>query len=110
MVWLTPLKKKESIPHSHSLTLSDLDKIMHVKALYNRLPGLQAVSNKKTLGKIFQRWHKHYESDFNFAPITFSLPEESEQLKHYMKKHPNTTFIAKPQGGAEGCGIFLLKQ
>lgn len=96
MVWLTPLKKEESMHFPFLITHTDLDKIMNVKALYNRLPGLQAVSNKKTLGKIFKRWHKHYESDFNFAPMTFSLPDESEQLKHYMKKHPNTTFIAKP--------------
>lgn len=45
---------------------------------------------------IFQRLQRHYESDFNFAPLTFSLPEDSEALQVYMKKNKDKTFIAKP--------------
>eukprot|EP00347_Sterkiella_histriomuscorum_P019520 403341319 len=99
LIWLFPLKKEEN-----------LEMILSVKAIYNRLPGLQVVSNKKTLGQIFQRFYKHYESDFNFAPQTFALPHEQDALKSFMKKNKGATFIAKPQGGAEGLGIFLLKQ
>ncbi|CDW75061.1 tubulin-tyrosine ligase family protein [Stylonychia lemnae] len=113
-------RRKYDLLFQQSKTLSiDLEKISTVKAIYNRVPGLQVntnqlyfnqvVSNKKHLGMIFQRFYKHYENDFNFAPQTFALPQESEALQNYMKKYKEKTFIAKPQGGAEGLGIFLLK-
>ena len=59
---------------------------------------------------IFHRLSKHYETDFNFSPLTFSLPSDSEALQDYMQWSKGGTFIAKPQGGAEGNGIFLLKR
>ena len=54
--------------------------------------------------------YKLYEHDFNFAPLTFALESEADLLKEYMARNKYKTFIAKPQGGAEGAGIFLIKK
>lgn len=71
------------------------------------MPGLNVASNKRRLATIFKRMEKQYESDFNFAPTTFILPLEANQLKSAMSK-PGKTWILKPSGGSEGCGIFLV--
>lgn len=81
---------------------------MYTKALYNRLPGLQIVSNKMRLAYIFRMYERLYEAAFNFAPQTFCLPYDKEKLQSYMRKK-RISFIAKPQGGSEGAGIFLVK-
>ena len=71
------------------------------------MPGLCVATNKRRLATIFKRMHQQYESDFNFAPTTFILPQEVNQLKAAMNK-PGKTWIVKPSGGSEGCGIFLV--
>ena len=85
---------------------------MSTKAIFNRIPGLQLVSNKKSLGIIFSKIHKYYGEEFSFTPLTFTLPGDLQELESYMDKHSKSgkTFIAKPPGGAEGLGIFLLKK
>ena len=52
---------------------------------------------------------KHFENDFNFVPLTFNLANEAVACKRYMGLHKDKTFIVKPHGGAEGCGIFLVQ-
>lgn len=52
----------------------------------------------------------HFEHDFNFVPLTFNLASEADACKRYMASHRSKTFIVKPHGGAEGCGIFLVQQ
>ena len=66
LIWLFPLHKEEN-----------LERIFNTKAIFNRIPGLQVVSNKKTLALILSRFSRHYESDFNFIPRTFVLPNEN---------------------------------
>mmetsp|Transcript_44098 Transcript_44098/g.42780 ORF Transcript_44098/g.42780 Transcript_44098/m.42780 type:complete len:96 (-) Transcript_44098:1228-1515(-) len=47
LIWLIPLKKEENN-----------EKIQTIKAIYNRYPGLQLVSNKKTLADIFNYFQR----------------------------------------------------
>ena len=69
------------------------------------------MSNKKSLGIIFSKIQKHFGEEFSFTPLTFTMPADAEELAAYMEKHSkNKTFIAKPFGGSEGLGIFLLKK
>jgi glutathione synthase/RimK-type ligase-like ATP-grasp enzyme len=49
-----------------------------------------------------------FPSEYYFDPITFFLPEETFELKNYMKYHPNEYFIAKPSSGTQGNGISLV--
>ena len=88
----------------------DAQMIMSTQAIFNRLPGLQMVSDKKQIASILQKVQRHYPDFFNFTPLTFSLASEAEQLQEYMAQSKGKTFIAKPSQGAEGLGIFLLKR
>ncbi len=49
-------------------------------AAFNRVPGLNLVSNKVYIGEIFKRLSKHYEFDFNFIPKTFIVPDDITAL------------------------------
>jgi hypothetical protein len=40
------------------------------------------------------------EKAYEFVPPTWVLPQEETKLKEYMKKHPGTCYIGKPQVGA----------
>lgn len=83
---------------------------MTQKAIYNRIPGISFVSNKRRLAQIFERMSRHYDADFNFAPKSFVLPDDLQRLKRHFGKKPDKHFmIAKPQDGSEGCGIFLVQ-
>ena len=82
---------------------------MEVSGFFNRLPGLNFVSNKKHCALLFRRLLKNYGSEFDFAPGTFLLPEDKAALQQTMKVQKNRTFIFKPESGAEGVGIFLAQ-
>ena len=81
---------------------------MQTQAIYNRLPGAGIATNKARSASIFKRMARLFEHDFNFAPLTFNLSTELDACKRYMAKHKSKTFIVKPNGGAEGCGIQLV--
>jgi hypothetical protein len=53
-----------------------------------------------------------YPETFDFIPPSFELPNKHESVRFadYMKSHPNATYIAKPQIGAQGDGICLFKE
>jgi len=50
---------------------------MNTSAIFNRMPGLGVISNKKRSAQIFNLMSKHYENDYNFVPHTYILPAES---------------------------------
>jgi hypothetical protein len=74
------------------------------------LPGVGAASNKKDTAAIFKLMQKFHPSEFDFAPRTFNMPEDQAVLQEFMKANPKKTFICKPDGGAEGCGILLAQK
>ena len=48
---------------------------------------------------------------FDFIPPTFVLPgPDLARFNAYKKKHPNATFIAKPDDGSGGDAIVLFKK
>jgi hypothetical protein len=96
MVWLWPLTQTENYKA-----------IMEKSSIFNRLPGLNYVSNKKHCALLFRRLLKNYGSEFDFVPYTFLLPTDKVLLQQAMKGPKNPTFIFKPESGAEGVGIFL---
>jgi len=48
---------------------------MTTSAIFNRLPGLSVVSNKRNAARILNRMQTYFPDDFDFTPITFCLPE-----------------------------------
>lgn len=85
-----------------------VDAIQKRNAIFNLLPGIDAVGNKKLQSQVFNQMQAMYDAEYNFIPKTFAIPEESAELKQYMSKH-GKTFVVKPASGSEGCGIFLVK-
>lgn len=46
----------------------------------------------------------------DFVPTTFYLPSDYALFVDEFRRHPNTTWIAKPTGSAQGRGIFLVSK
>lgn len=97
MYWINPLQESENNA-----------RIYNTPAIYNRLPGAGVGTNKAKCANIFERMIRHYPNDFNFIPRTYILPKDCAALQQAMAPG-KTTYIFKPSGGAEGCGIFLCQ-
>jgi len=80
---------------------------MNSASIFNRLPGSGVGTNKSFCAQIFDRMIRHYESDFNFIPRTYLLPNKDAQALKKAMASGKKTFIFKPANGAEGCGISL---
>ena len=76
-------------------------------SIFNSLPGLSVVSNKRGAARIFNKMIHHYPKEYDFIPTSYCLPDDKELLQTAMK-NSKSTFIVKPQAGSEGCGIFLV--
>jgi hypothetical protein len=50
--------------------------IMNFKAIFNYMPGLGDLCNKKATASVFANIARHYSDLVDFVPLTFRLPEE----------------------------------
>ena len=72
----------------------------------NRIPAMNHICNKKTMGEILNKFKEYWPEMFGFFPKTYILPEHAERLE----KKINTshgTFIAKR---CHGDGVMLIKK
>ena len=53
---------------------------------------------------------KIFPVEYDFFPITFVLPFQSNKLHAYMDENKNDIFIAKPEAQCQGKGIYLFKK
>ena len=53
--------------------------------LVNKIPGMQALSNKRTLST----------SGTSLMPRGFNLPKDTEKLREFIQQKPNATLIRK---------------
>lgn len=76
----------------------------------SHLPGASEAFTKVQLG-LWIEWARKLSAPerYAFAPETFVLPEELEQLQTSMSASKRTTFIVKPDEGSQGDGIFLIQ-
>lgn len=76
----------------------------------NHFPGTFSISRKVELARNFERMQKLFPKLYDFHPLSFSLPSQKPDMKHYMQTCPPSkrTFIVKPDTGAQGKGIFLV--
>ena len=93
--------------HANKLhLLTDICKRQRV----NFLPGMKDVCNKKPLYRRLNRAKKMLDDPhLFFFPRTYVLPEDYEELDEALACKKPKTFICKPDGGAQGAGIFLLR-
>jgi hypothetical protein len=69
--------------------------INNTKAIFNQVPGLSVVSNKRNAARVLTRMARYYPDPFNFIPETYCLPEQTQALELRMKQQ-DCTFIVKP--------------
>lgn len=71
------------------------------------------IAHKDELSKHINRLRQYFPDEFSFYPKTWLLPMEQDQFEAYAhdtKKHGKAgTYIVKPDGGAQGEGIFLIQ-
>ncbi|KAL3805628.1 hypothetical protein HJC23_005872 [Cyclotella cryptica] len=76
----------------------------------NHFPGMSNICRKTRLAQNLELMRKKFPHEFAFYPPTFILPQNFAALKtlfiNGQSKHP---FIIKPDGSAQGKGIFLTK-
>ena len=94
------------------LALLDKDFKIYLKkkCYYNRYPAMEYLARKKVFSDITNRMRRTFPKQFNFAPISFLVPEHCEELETYMSAHPNFFWIGKPSCGRGGEGIMLLQK
>lgn len=87
----------------------------------NHFPGMLHIARKIRLAQHLEFMKKEFPSDYSFFPQTFILPRDFIQFKkefvklrsdqpHHVTKKKSKTFIVKPDGGAQGRGIFLTRR
>lgn len=75
--------------------------------VFNKMPGMNEVAQKNTMGKILNDYRRYFKGEFDFVPETFLFPEEEARFKAHFKKHKGV-YIAKPSTGGGGDGIRLI--
>lgn len=78
------------------------------QCFFNRYPRSYVVSNKRRMIDIMRWYNKLFPGEYNFEPLSFSLPDDENNLKRYLTKNPRTVMIAKPSNGSGGEGIFMF--
>ncbi len=74
LVWLFPGSKE----YNNQM-------IMSTNAIFNQMPGLSVMSNKRNAAKVFARMSRYFPAQYNFVPETYCLPEQSQALEERMK-------------------------
>jgi hypothetical protein len=81
------------------------------KQLLSRLPGMALVAQKAKLHKQLHRAQTLCPEHFShFAPKAWVLPKQRKELEQAIKTAKKKWFIAKPDGGSQGDGIFLFNK
>lgn len=65
----------------------------------NHFPGMGILSRKNNLGTNLMHFRKRFPADYEFFPITWSLPQDyAELLAYHESRQPGKaqTFIVKP--------------
>ena len=94
-----------------------VDKLYRMKPYQriNHFPGMYALARKNHLARNLGRMQKMFPEDYKFFPQTWLLPAEfgdfKKQFGNTKKKQKlnRRTYISKPEGSAQGRGIFLTR-
>ena len=78
----------------------------------NHFPGMTNIARKIRLAQNLEFMKKRFYKDFSFFPRTYVLPRDFLAFKKCFgsKGISKTTYIVKPDGGAQGRGIFLTRK
>ena len=78
----------------------------------NRYPNFKPLGHKDVFASAMRLGTDIDADSYDFIPPTFQFPHPQEDVRFqaYQKRHPNITYIAKPQRGACGNQIHLFKE
>jgi hypothetical protein len=80
---------KQNIKQSDIYWLAGVEKDQHLEyireypAFYNKLPGVNAASNKTKTAAVFQLMQNYHPDIFDFVLKTFNMPDEQALLKEF---------------------------
>lgn len=91
-------------------TIKDQD---YFRSLYpwqvvNRLPNVNIICRKAPFVRAIQRIQKFFPEQFNYLPKSYILPLQKDFFMNQVNKHQKT-YIVKPDNGALGQGIVVIK-
>ena len=76
----------------------------------NHFPGMSRICQKCRLAAALQRYAVAFPKEFDFHPLTWSVPHGYKSLVKWFQEKPKRRkpwMIVKPDGGCQGDGIFL---
>lgn len=82
----------------------------------NMIPGMHEMAKKMPLARALNRLRRCFPEEFDFVPMTWSLPLELEAFKQHCSSceaaaaatlSPPPVYIVKPSAGCQGKGIYL---
>nr|XP_022325893.1 tubulin polyglutamylase TTLL11-like isoform X3 [Crassostrea virginica] len=82
----------------------------------NKFPGMSEICSKMTLFRCLDIMRDLFPTDYDFYPRTWYLPAQFHEFSceirkmHERRVKPKPTFIIKPDTGAQGDGIYLLRE
>ena len=77
---------------------------------YNHFQAIWSIARKVELLRNYEKMQARLPELYTFHPKSFLLPGQFSALKQYMlAQEKATTFIVKPDRGAQGRGIFLIQ-
>lgn len=95
--------------HLTNVKLSDWQRINHFRNNYELTRKDHMVKNLKRMRKSLEKEGRVAEAaQWDFFPTTYVLPQEYGLLHEEYKRNPDSTWIMKPVGSAQGRGIFLF--
>lgn len=85
------------------------------QCIVNHFPNHYEISRKDLMVKNLKRYEKEMArtdaalaATLDFYPVTFLLPNDYSLFAEEFRKHPNSAWILKPTGKAQGKGIFII--
>lgn len=76
----------------------------------NHFPSMYQICRKNLLAKNLKKMERIFPVDYKLTPKTWLLPYEYNELKAFVTKKKVVSMIVKPEGGAQGRGIFITRK
>ena len=80
----------------------------------NMIPGMHEMAREASLARALNRLRTLYPDEFAFYPQTWTLPAQLGEFRQHCVDRAaagstDDIYIAKPSGGCQGAGIYLLR-
>lgn len=88
-----------------------LERVMEMKRYQkiNHFPGMSEICRKDLLARNMNRMFKLFPKEYRIFPRSWCLPADYGDFQAFCRQKKNKTYIAKPDSGCQGKGIFVTK-